>query len=161
MHPAPGLPGALSFGGPGDVDAVLDTMVDIGSSRFGSVAFALPEGVRWSLPLYELTLLAGTRVNARGASGVTLTLVTWEAGPMELFGSDVADAVRALLAERGVLLHTRSRALRAERGRLVVDGGGAVPADRVISLPMMPAGSSPPTGTVGCSRRPTSTPPAT
>lgn len=134
-RPTPGLPGALSFGGPGEVEAVRETMADIGSSRFGAVAFALPPEVSWPLPLYELALLAGTRVNAKGASGVTLTLVTWEEEPMELFGPQAADAVRALLVERGVGLHTRSQALRAERGRLVVEGGGLVPADRVITLP--------------------------
>jgi sulfide:quinone oxidoreductase len=130
----PGLRDALSFGGPGDVDAMRETMAEIGSSRFGSVAFALPPGIGWPVPLYELALLAGTRVNAKGASGVMLTLVTCEEQPLELFGAGVADAVRALLTERGVRLRTASRVLRVERGRLLVEGGGAVPADRVITL---------------------------
>jgi sulfide:quinone oxidoreductase len=133
-RPIPGLPGALSFGAAGDVDAVRETMGEIGSSRFGSVAFALPPGISWPLPLYELALLAGTRVNAKGASGVTLTLATCEEQPLALFGARVADAVRTLLTERGVRLRTRSRSFQVERGRLIIDGAGAVPADRVITL---------------------------
>ena len=52
-----------------------------------SVAFAIPRGAVWTLPVYELALLTAAHgSHAREIRGVELALVTPEDEPLQLFG---------------------------------------------------------------------------
>src|SRR5512132_3409863 len=53
------LPGAISFGGPNDTRAIEMLLEDLDSGLVRRVVFAVPTGVGWTLPLYELALLTG------------------------------------------------------------------------------------------------------
>ena len=72
------------------------------------VVYVVPAGAVWSLPAYELALMTGSWLLARGIDGVTVALVTPEDEPLHLFGRDASEAVRALLDERGIAVHTRA-----------------------------------------------------
>jgi sulfide:quinone oxidoreductase len=58
------------------------------------VTLAVPRGVRWSLPAYELALRTGARV------------VTHEARPLDIFGPEAARVVGDVLRRAGVAVQT-------------------------------------------------------
>ena len=131
------VPGTLTFRGPRDVDRIRRLVDEITSGAASNVAFVVPPGASWSLPLYELAL--ATSVAVRRASGrtVRLNLVTPERAPLEAFGPDVSKAVARLLAGHGIVLHTRQCAAEVADGRLWLSPGSSLPADRAVSLPRL------------------------
>ena len=64
----PAVPGALTFRGPADVAAYRDLLVDLRAGAVRRLAFAIPHGVVWPLPLYELALLTATHAAQHGRS---------------------------------------------------------------------------------------------
>jgi len=129
------VPGALTFRGPGDVDrvdAVLDDLVD---GRAERLAVAIPSVETWSLPAYELAIMAAVELRSRGVDAPDIALVTPEAQPLEVFGPAAAEAVVALLHDRGVTLHTSRTPILLQDGWLRTAEGPTIPADGVIALP--------------------------
>lgn len=131
------LPGALTFRGPADSDAYRALLGEIERGNVRNVAFVVPWGPVWVLPLYELALMTAARVRGGGIRGVELALVTPEDEPLELFGETASAAVRDLLDEREVTLHTRACASAVAGGRLHLLASGSLPADRVVALPRL------------------------
>ena len=142
-HPRAVLPGAIRFAGPADaasVQAVLDAVVR-GDAR--DVVFTLPPGAAWTLPVYELAVMAAVELRDRGIRDARLTVVTPEREPLWLFGSAPGRAVRELLAQRGVALRTSGRARAAHDSELELETGEPLAADAVIALPELEGPSFP------------------
>lgn len=119
----------------GSVQGVLRALGD-GSAR--SVAFVVPPGAGWSLPMYELALLTARHVAEAGAGGVALTIVTPEDAPLAIFQGAGSDAVAQLLDRAGIRVLTSAYAERYEDGRLsIVPEGRTLQADRAIALPAL------------------------
>jgi CBS domain-containing protein len=76
-------------------------------------------------------------VSSRRISGVEVGLVTPEDEPLRLFGRVASNAVRHLLDEREIVLHTGAYPAEARDGELLLVGGGVVVADRVVALPRL------------------------
>jgi sulfide:quinone oxidoreductase len=131
-RPVEAVHGALTFRGPADVAAFGRLLEELERGRVRSVAFALHSGVRWPLPLYELALLSAAHLQGRK---VEWMLVTHEKAPLEVFGARASDAVAELLGEAGIEIVTSRVPRRVTRGRLVLDDGGELDADRVVALP--------------------------
>jgi sulfide:quinone oxidoreductase len=132
--PKAGIEGALTFRGPADVDA-LRALLDGVHADGQRVAFAVPWGAAWALPLYELALQ--TAVAIRGAvPDASLTLVTAEPAPLAAFAEAGAAAGR-LLEQHGVELRAGALVERYDEGRVVLTGGGSLAADRVVALPRL------------------------
>lgn len=139
-RPEEAIPGALTFGGPGDVDALRALLADARAGTVRSIVFAVPGGVTWPLPLYELALLTATHLtDERSAGDLTLTLVTPELSPLHLFGRRAIEAIRRLLETRGVALLTGRYPGSVEAGALRLVPDGVVAADRVVALPRLAA----------------------
>ena len=136
-QPREWLPGGLTFRGRGDVPALRGLLEDLVDGKARSVALALPSERMWALPLYELALMTAGHVRERGAGEVTVTLVTPEEEPLELFGPAAAAVVQPLLAARGVTLRTSSRPAFVLGRKLVLAGGAEMFVDRVITLPRL------------------------
>ena len=136
-RPTRALPGSVTVKGPGYTGRFRKMLDDLEQGRIRRVAFAVPSGASWPLPLYELALLTATHMARQGLPGVELSIVTPEEEPLELFGRPASEAVRTLLAEHGVKVHTGQHpaAVREHELRTVPDG--SVPADRVVSLPRL------------------------
>ena len=100
----------------------------------GSVAFAVPAGAAWPLPLYELALMTASRAAALGAQ-VEFTLVTAEAAPLALFGRQASEAVDALLRDHAVAVHTSRVPVSFTDGSLSCVPEGSVEVERVVALP--------------------------
>jgi sulfide:quinone oxidoreductase len=125
------VPGAVTYWGIADEGPVGNLIADLRSGRLRRVAFTMPAGHSWSVPLYELALLAA------GTSTARITVVTPELEPLEIFGRRVTRVISTLLFERRIEVITGARPVELEAGRLRIAGGEDVEADAVLTLPRM------------------------
>jgi sulfide:quinone oxidoreductase len=142
-QPTTALPGSVTLQGPGYTGRFRTVLRDLEERRIKNVAFAVPPGASWPLPLYELALMTAAHVAERGLRHVQLSLVTPEDEPLELFGPAASEAVRELLAERGVAIQTSRYPANVREHELLLVPHGSVPADRVVSLPHLRGPSLP------------------
>jgi sulfide:quinone oxidoreductase len=126
-QPHPAVEGAITFTGPGEAAKVAEAVEE--SDR---IAFVQPSASGWSLPVYELAIMAAVQ-----RPSTQITVVTSETSPLWVFGEEAGAAVRELLAERGIALRTATRAAAFRAGRLELGGGDSLPADAVVALPRL------------------------
>ncbi len=135
------VPGAATFWGLSDEFDAEAVVRGLGSGRLRHLVFAMPATRSWSLPLYELALLAHARQAGEAMLGrrTRLTIVTPEEAPLRIFGRGASDAVAELLAEREieVVPATHPVSFDRRRGVLTVAPGSPIEADGVISLPRL------------------------
>ena len=129
------VPGALTFRGPQDGPALASLLEDVVDGRGRRLAFAVPAGATWPLPLYELALLTETYLADYGTMETELTLVTPEEAPLGIFGRVASDALQELLETRGIDVRLRTTPFRFERGALQLMPADSLDADAVIALP--------------------------
>lgn len=127
------VPGALTFPGLGAIGELRALLDDVAHGDVRSIAFALPSGAGWPLPIYELTLMTATEIESLDARTRVL-LVTPESEPLGLFGVTASRAVRGLLDGRGVELVTQTYPVAVEHGGLTVRPGGLLAVDRTVAL---------------------------
>ncbi|HWA55012.1 MAG TPA: FAD-dependent oxidoreductase [Solirubrobacterales bacterium] len=127
--------GATIFWGVPDDRQVQDFVRDVGEKRLRRVAFTMPGGATWALPMYELALLAQSELAKRGIGDASLVVVTPEEAPLNLFGRAVSERIAALLAERGIEIVTGATPIHFEDGELAVSPRAAIEADAVLSMP--------------------------
>ena len=130
-----GVPGAVTFRDQRDsrrLAALIDGLETTAAAR---VVFAAPTGVSWTLPLYELALLASSEL-ARRDLLTEIVVITPEDAPLEVFGRSVSRHVASLLSDRAVRrLH--GSAQHVARGRVVLATGEALAAEAVVSVPRL------------------------
>jgi sulfide:quinone oxidoreductase len=134
-------PGLL-FRGPRDEEALGDLLRGLVRRAMSGdrlrVAFTVPVGPGWAVPAYELALLTAQWLTWRGVrEAVELEVVTAEDEPLGVFGHDAAEAVTAELAEAGVEVYAGAVVRGWADGWLHVVPDGRVPADLVVSLPVL------------------------
>jgi sulfide:quinone oxidoreductase len=130
------LPGAITFSGARDaavVGAALDALLP---GERATVAFAVPSGAFWTLPLYELAILAAARLRLRG-SRAQVVLTSPEAAPLDAFGPQASAAVGTVLHERGIEFIPGVRPVAADAGELVLDDGQRIEASTIVALPRL------------------------
>jgi sulfide:quinone oxidoreductase len=135
--PTPAVPGALTFRGPADTEKIRQLLGEIVAGQVERVAFVVPWGAVWSLPIYELALMTAAYLDDRGVERVELLLVTPEDEPLQLFGRAASDAVRELLEERGIAIQTGAFPVELVDGELRLVPEGSVAAERVVALPRL------------------------
>jgi sulfide:quinone oxidoreductase len=132
----PAVTGALTFRGPADVER-FRALLDAVASRAGTrLAFAVPSGLVWPLPLYELALLTASEFE-RGGVEAELMLVTSEPSPLALLGASASEAVGALLDEHEIAVRPSTYAAVFAEGSLTCVPGAACAADYVVALPRL------------------------
>ena len=136
-RPREAIPGALTFRGEEDVRLVTGLLSDLDRGLVQHVVFALPGGVTWPLPLYELALLTADHLAREGNTGVKLTFVTPESAPLALLGTEASEAVAGLLAERGIDLVTDTYPDAFVDTELRLVPAPWIAADVVVSLPRL------------------------
>lgn len=129
------LPRALTFGEhTADFSGLLADL-EQGYSR--SVAFVVPDGNTWSLPLYELALMTAQEAWAQNLDRVELHLVTYETEPLGVFGPEASAVAAGLLEDAGILLHTGKHASVTHDGNVDVGSDDHIVVDRVVALPVL------------------------
>ncbi|HLH65714.1 MAG TPA: FAD-dependent oxidoreductase [Solirubrobacteraceae bacterium] len=130
----PSLAGALTFRDRRDVALVRRLVAEIKSGIVRRVAFAVPGGCSWPLPLYELALHVAGWAAASGQAP-ELSLVTPEPRPLALFGEQAARLVAGLLEDRGVRFVGCAVPTRVWPDGTLALVDGTLDADRVLTLP--------------------------
>jgi sulfide:quinone oxidoreductase len=136
-RPREAVHGALTFAGSDSTNALAEVLDGALAADVRRIAFAVPAGIAWPLPLYELALLTRSFLVDRGATSVEIVLVTPEAKPLAVFGPEASDAIAELLEARGIACCQSAAPLSFEEGALQVAPGGSLEADAVIALPRL------------------------
>jgi sulfide:quinone oxidoreductase len=139
-RPEEALAGALTFRGPADAEHFRHIVQELGAGALRRLVFAVPSGVVWPLPLYELALMTAAALAGRGVDA-ELVLVTPEREPLQLFGPEASGAVASLLDDRRIAFRGGSSPLAYSRGRLSIavgdDHAQELAADGVVALPLL------------------------
>jgi sulfide:quinone oxidoreductase len=135
-RPVAAIAGALTFRGPADSDAFASLLADCKAGEVEYLVFAVPGGVTWPLPLYELALMTAAELHATGAD-VRLSFVTPEAAPLALFGDAASEAFGELLSAAGIAFLPGRYPVDVHDGTLAFRPEGSIPADRVVALPRL------------------------
>jgi sulfide:quinone oxidoreductase len=132
----PAFAHAITFRGSEDSEAVHGLIQDVEDGYVRRIAFVVPAGVAWSLPIYELALMTARRASDMCLEGVELSVVTPEERPLAVFGPAASDEVEDLLRAAGVTLHSCAHAELPARGLVRLHpSGDVIDCDRVIALP--------------------------
>lgn len=131
--------GAVIFWGVPDDSRVQDVIRNLREGKLRRVAFTMPGGATWALPMYELALLTERELSKQGVKNASLVIVTPEDAPLHLFGRAVSERMGELLAERGIEVITSAVPIRfdEDEGCLSVSPRAAIQAEAVLSLPRM------------------------
>lgn len=132
-----GVSGAITFRDQRDIPLARRLLGDLEAGEVKRIAFALPSGTVWPLPMYELALLSARRAHHRRLP-IELTVVTPEREPLAMFGREASELVRGLLEDRDVRFvgGTISKGVQRD-GSLALADGGTIQADRVVALPQL------------------------
>lgn len=129
---------ALTFTGAKDMGRYRDLLGELESGTVSSVAYVVPSGVTWALPLYELALLTADHLELTGAPrDRRLALVTPEQMPLRLLGLRASGDVSRLLADHHVRLVTSTHVAGYDGHELQLVPDGHVDAERVVALPRL------------------------
>ena len=133
VHP---IGGALPFRGSEDANVLKALLVESRSGRHRRLAFIVPAGATWPLPMYELSLHTAAWLEQRGVHSVPLTLVSPEPAPLAVFGRAASDEVAGLLDDHGVRF-VSGHATHVRGERLLLLDGQELEIDAAITLPRM------------------------
>jgi sulfide:quinone oxidoreductase len=134
----PALAHAKTFRGQEDSESVHALIQDIEGGYSRRIAFVVPAGVAFTLPIYELALMVAQRAYELSLAEVELTIVTPEERPLEIFGPSASDDLETMLAEAGIAVESSSRAEIPGTGTVILHPHGKVLAiDRVVALPVV------------------------
>jgi len=133
----PAFTHATTFRGQEDVEALHGLVQDVEEGYVHSIAFVVPSGVSWSLPLYELALMTARRAYDMGVD-VEVTVVTPEERVLPLFGSRASADVQAILDEAGVRFRCGFVPEIPRKGTIMLHPTGDwIEADRIVALPVV------------------------
>ena len=133
----PAFQGVATFRGPEDTELLHGLVQDVEGGYSRRVAFVVPGGVTWPLPLYELALMTAARAREMGAEA-EITVVTPEQLPLAALGERASAEVAELLTAAGIALETDTFADVDGTGRLFLrPAGRELRVDRVVALPVL------------------------
>jgi sulfide:quinone oxidoreductase len=135
-RPREAVAGALTFRGEIDVPRIKGMLSDLERGLLRRIAFALPGGVTWPLPLYELALMTAEHASRQGIDA-EITFVTPEENPLHLLGLEASESVAAQLRDGGIRFLSRTYPDAYTQGELRTVPGPPLKADVVVSLPRL------------------------
>src|SRR4051812_21218284 len=143
-RPVEPFPAATAFTGSlTDQERLHGIVQDVEEGYLRRLAFVVPPGNTWPLPLYELALMLAERAYEMCVDA-EVHFVTPEAEPLALFGPQAARELAGLLAAAKITVHTGASPNIAGPGRLEVHPGGrVVEVQRIVSLPRLEGPSIP------------------
>ena len=132
----PAIEGATTFpSGPEPYRA--NEVLERAAGKGRRIAFVVPHGVTWSLPLYEIALMTQRRAVERG-DDVKIAVITPEPAPLAVFGAAASGAIGELLAARGIDFFPNSTVRSIDLGGLLLrPGDRTIGPSEVVALPVM------------------------
>jgi len=111
-------------------------LADLEEGYAKRVAFVVHPDVAWPLPAYELALMTAWDARDMGQDDVRVSVYTPEAQPLEIFGNEASEGLRADLEEAGVTVHTGTTVEEdPDAPARLLAGGEPLDSHRVIALP--------------------------
>ena len=103
-----------------------------------TLAFVVPPGVTWPLPIYELALMTRRRAEETGHRDVRVLVVTPEAAPLIMFGRNASDAVSELLQVRRIDVEGGAYVGESPEGNLsMTPGARELDVGAAVALPLI------------------------
>ncbi|MFL5818345.1 MAG: NAD(P)/FAD-dependent oxidoreductase [Conexibacter sp.] len=137
-HASCGLGRAHTFFADADPGSLHWIVAELEQGMTRRVAFVVPPGPTWPLPLYELALMSAARTRDMGVRDVELTLVTPEDSPLGLFHGAGSAAVADQLSQAGIAFAGSTYAHDYDGRTLVLTPGErTLAAERVVALPVL------------------------
>jgi sulfide:quinone oxidoreductase len=126
------------------MDELLHGLIqDIEGGYVRRLAFVIPSGRTWPLPIYELALLCAARAHDMNIE-LLVTIATPEGAPLAIFGRAVSESVEQLLEENGIMAITSAHCEVPEPRRISISPGSReLHADRIVALPELVGHSAP------------------
>jgi sulfide:quinone oxidoreductase len=116
-------------------EAMHGLIQDIEGGYVKSVAFLAPRRMAWPLPLYELALMTAGRAHDMSVELAT-TIITPEASPLAIFGTNASSAVAERLARAHIkTINSAYAEVPNAREVVVKPGDHHLRVNRVIALP--------------------------
>jgi sulfide:quinone oxidoreductase len=129
---------AVVFAGDRDAEAMHGLIQDIELGDAKRVAFVVPAGVTWPLPLYELALMTAERAREMCQDDLKLMLLTPEELPLGVLGGVASAALSSALDRADIEVLTGSYVRRIIGGSILVDPSGVmIPVDRIVAVPRL------------------------
>lgn len=129
---------ALTFRDVRDVERMHGLIQDMEAGYLKNLAFVVPPGVTWTLPLYELALMAAERADSLCLDWLRIAFVTPEARPLEKFGEPAIEAVSEALETSRITFHGSVEVAGMREGSVVSEEGLKIAAaDRMVALPQL------------------------
>ncbi len=122
-----------SWAEPPDIDGAIDRAAQHTSKK---LAFVIPPGVGWGLPLYELAILTNRRAADRGLD-LDVVIVSPETRPLAIFGANGSKAVADLLSSRGIEFVGDTAVGEVQGGLVAHPRGEPLDAGAVVALPLI------------------------
>jgi sulfide:quinone oxidoreductase len=132
-QPVESVPGATTYRWSAGNEILERELAPLRDLEAPKVIVTLPEQGSWPLPTYELALMIASDLGP----GASITVVTPETAPLEMFGKGDAEKVAAVLAKQGVDLITGVAPSEFSDGALGTSDGRRIDADMVIALPLL------------------------
>jgi sulfide:quinone oxidoreductase len=130
--------GVLTYHGGRDGPSYRLLLDQLRQGQVNKLAFVKPAGASWPLPLYDLALMTAAQCTAHDHADVELSLITPEEEPLAIFGNPASAAIRRLLDDSGVRLHTSSYGVPSRPGWLDISPGDrSMRVDRVVTEPRL------------------------
>ena len=122
-----------------DADETYQGVVqDVEGGYAKSMAFLVPEGPVYPLPIYELALMTAERAYSMGIEDFEVSVVTPEPSPLAVFGQTASEAVSRLLEDTGITVYASAIAEVLEVGRLLIQPQGAeLHPQRMVAMPRL------------------------
>jgi sulfide:quinone oxidoreductase len=126
---------ALTFGA--HPTALNGILADLEQGWSRSVAFVVPRGCTWPLPLYELALMTAEDVWSMNVDDAEVHVITPEQAPLEIFGAEASGAVAKLLTDANISVHCGVSARVPRNGVVELGPGREIAVDCVVALPQL------------------------
>ena len=119
-RPYPAFQHAITLGSEDATEALTTLVSDLERGHVRRVAFVVPSGSSWTLPLYELAIMTARHGWAIGIDGAQYWFVTPEPEPLAIFGARAGRAVHGMLEPEGITFIGSARA-EVRQGTVLLD----------------------------------------
>jgi sulfide:quinone oxidoreductase len=136
-RPIPPFQHAITIGAE-DTAAALTALVSaLERGHVRSVAFVVPGGASWTLPLYELAIMTARHGWLKGIDDARYWIVTPEPEPLAVLGIAASLAVHDMLEPEGITFIGSTHA-EVQGGAVLLDPRARrIDVDRVVCLPLL------------------------
>jgi sulfide:quinone oxidoreductase len=139
----PAFQHAITVGAQDTTEALTALIADLDEGHVRSVAFVVPGGASWTLPMYELAISTARHGWSIGLEDPRYWFITPEPEPLAIFGPAASRAVHDLLEPEGITFIGSTYA-EVEQGVVLLDARRErIKVDRIVCLPVLEGPGTP------------------